>query len=704
MRKKLSDTPMRRSTRLQQEKTAEKSEPQRSRGSRTADILQPRESIKAYKKQVDPTKDPPDLPEVPSEPEAQPDVRQHVEKEKVLPPFVRLRRLELKEDPSPPPDRGKELEKPNVQWEVVKDLRARLQVLDTSKPQSGKAGHLEDPTTPSLERPVETRREPRQESWTGITPRMKVPPMKKTEVSKLASKTIPAQGVHKKWPKPNLYSLFFLLFFLILSISCWFVWKHGIPNSFILGYGPLTVWKGFATLWSETEECDAQCRQGLHIYLHGRKVAQMLGQAWGNSNAAEPLSFLLPSLVSSLVLLESIPDSLQFQSPSPQNPTIYQAWMDLLSGANSTVEIAAFYFTLRDSDLHMKEPSAKQGLDVFNLLRSLPSRGVKLKIAVNSPQSSEDDTDELVRHGADVRYVNMTQLTGGIVHTKLWVVDRKHIYIGSANMDWRSLTKVKELGVVLYNCSCLAKDLHRIFAMYRALGKEGASIPTTWPRKFAAESSLQEPRKLQLNGVEAQVYISSSPPALCSAGRTSDLTAILSTIKDAEKFIYISVMDYEPQCLFCKSERFWPVIDNALRTAACDKRVTVRLLIGCWQHSRQNMFVFLESLMVLRRKPLHCPIEVKLFVVPTEGEQIPYTYVNHNKYMVTDRVAYIGTSNWSEDYFLHTTGVGLIVNQSDVAPEAQSYTLRQQLVEVFLRDWESSYILPLENHWKCMEM
>ncbi|XP_025031443.1 phospholipase D3-like isoform X2 [Python bivittatus] len=647
MRKKLAapsqvtDTPMRRSTRLQQEKTAEKSEPQRSRGSRTADILQPRESIKAYKKQVDPTKDPPDLPEVPSEPEAQLDVRQHVEKEKVL------------------------LEKPNVQWEVVKDQRARLQVLDTSKPPSGKAGHLEDPTTPSLERPVETRREPRQKSWTGITPRIKVPPMKKTEVSKLPSKVIPAQGIRKKWPKPNLYSLFFLLLFLILSISCWFVWKHGIPNSFILGYGPLTLWKSFATLWSEAEECDAQC---------------------------------------SLVLLESIPDTLQFQPPSPQNPTIYQAWMDLLSGANSTVEIAAFYFTLRDSDLHMEEPSAKQGLDVFNLLRSLPSRGVKLEIAVNSPQSSEDDTDELVRHGADVRYVNMTQLTGGIVHTKLWVVDRKHIYIGSANMDWRSLTKVKELGVVLYNCSCLAKDLHRIFAMYQALGKEGASIPTTWPRKFAAESSLEEPRKLQLNGVEARVYISSSPPVLCSAGRTSDLTAILSTIEDAEKFIYISVMDYEPQCLFCKTERFWPVIDNALRTAACDKRVTVRLLIGCWQHSRQNMFVFLESLMVLRRKPLHCPIDVKLFVVPTEGEQIPYTYVNHNKYMVTDRVAYIGTSNWSEDYFLHTTGVGLIVNQSDVAPEAQSYTLRQQLVEVFLRDWESSYILPLENHWKCMEM
>lgn len=45
--------------------------------------------------------------------------------------------------------------------------------------------------------------------------------------------------------------------------------------------------------------------------------------------------------------------------------------------------------------------------------------------------------------GADVREVNLKALTGGIVHTKLWVVDQKHLYLGSANMDWRSLSQVK---------------------------------------------------------------------------------------------------------------------------------------------------------------------------------------------------------------------------------------------------------------------
>lgn len=36
----------------------------------------------------------------------------------------------------------------------------------------------------------------------------------------------------------------------------------------------------------------------------------------------------------------------------------------------------------------------------------------------------------------------------------------------------------------------------------------------------------------------------------------------------------------------------------------------------------------------------------RLFVVPASPEQkeIPFARVNHNKYMVTDRVAYIGTA------------------------------------------------------------
>lgn len=37
------------------------------------------------------------------------------------------------------------------------------------------------------------------------------------------------------------------------------------------------------------------------------------------------------------------------------------------------------------------------------------------------------------------------------------------MYIGSANSDWRSLTQVKEMGVYIQDCPCVAEDLGKIF-------------------------------------------------------------------------------------------------------------------------------------------------------------------------------------------------------------------------------------------------
>lgn len=45
-------------------------------------------------------------------------------------------------------------------------------------------------------------------------------------------------------------------------------------------------------------------------------------------------------------------------------------------------------------------------------------------------------------------------------------------------------------------------------------------------------------------------------------------------------------------------DRFWPVIDDALRTAAL-KRVEVRLLISHWNHTRSEIKYFLKSLVDL---------------------------------------------------------------------------------------------------------
>uniref|UniRef100_G3VUC3 PLD phosphodiesterase domain-containing protein n=1 Tax=Sarcophilus harrisii TaxID=9305 RepID=G3VUC3_SARHA len=417
--------------------------------------------------------------------------------------------------------------------------------------------------------------------------------------------------------------------------------------------------------WNSAEQCREKAEWG------------------GRRERREPSLVSLPilALPCSLVLAESIPEGMSFGPGGPQHLSTHQAWLQLIHRAQSRVDIV--------------------GQEILDRLLSLPGRGVRLHVAMNSPQETAvADLPPPLCAGAKVTPVHMERLTGGIVHSKFWVVDGRDIYVGSANADWRALAQIKELGAVLYNCSPVAQDLLSIFDTYQALGGPGAVLPTAWPPRFSAGSSLQKPIRLHLDGHPADVYLSSSPPALCAPGRTSDLQAILSTISQARKFIKVSVMDLMPQCMFCQPKRFWPELDSALRAAACDQRLPIQLLISCSRHSDPNMFIFLEALSILAQPPLSCPLHVKLFAVPVSGDQgqIPFARMNHNKYMVTDQAAYIGTSNWSHDYFLRTTGVALVI----MRPRgARLLPVQRQLLAVFERDWTSPYALPLSPRPPC---
>lgn len=81
-----------------------------------------------------------------------------------------------------------------------------------------------------------------------------------------------------------------------------------------------------------------------------------------------------------------------------------------------------------------------------------------------------------------------------------------------------SLFKVKEVGVSLEDCSCLAQDAQRIFGVYWSLGGVNASVPPFWPDRLTALSSSHNPLQLRLNGVSARVYLSVSFTAEESLG------------------------------------------------------------------------------------------------------------------------------------------------------------------------------------------
>lgn len=77
--------------------------------------------------------------------------------------------------------------------------------------------------------------------------------------------------------------------------------------------------------------------------------------------------------------------------------------------------------------------------------------------------------------------------------------------------------------------------------------------------------------------------------------------------------------------------------------------------------------------------------------------KIPFARVNHNKYMVTDNVAYIGTSNWSADYFIDTAGIGFVLQEASKFGSNDTQSIRKDLASVFERDWNSAYAVDLKK-------
>lgn len=67
----------------------------------------------------------------------------------------------------------------------------------------------------------------------------------------------------------------------------------------------------------------------------------------------------------------------------------------------------------------------------------------------------------------------------------------------------------KELGVTVFNCSCLALDLHRVFLFYWQL-HDRDYIPSIWSKRVTALYGRHEGLELQLNSSQAVAYVSVS--------------------------------------------------------------------------------------------------------------------------------------------------------------------------------------------------
>lgn len=72
--------------------------------------------------------------------------------------------------------------------------------------------------------------------------------------------------------------------------------------------------------------------------------------------------------------------------------------------------------------------------------------------------------------------VDMQKLTHGVLHTKFWVVDQTHFYLGSANMDWRSLTQVCVYPAHLH-CLLLNFPIHSVVQLSEPYSYSSLGLP-----------------------------------------------------------------------------------------------------------------------------------------------------------------------------------------------------------------------------------
>jgi phosphatidylserine/phosphatidylglycerophosphate/cardiolipin synthase-like enzyme len=361
---------------------------------------------------------------------------------------------------------------------------------------------------------------------------------------------------------------------------------------------------------------------------------------------------------SSLTLVESVPVETTLQHDDV--PDAHEVWLEMVNAATQSLDIAQFY---------VNNAPGKRLAPIIEAIERAADRGVRVRFLADEFFAAKypETLDRLsARKGIALRRYAVGPLMGGVLHAKYFVVDRREIYLGSQNFDWVSLEHIQEMGVRVRSQS-VARALLDVFEADWQLA-DSASAPL---RKRARDWPVQ------LASGEA-VTLVASPKKWLPDEKSWDLPVLEQLIDDARGQVDVQVLTYKTES---KRGGSFHVLDDALRSAA-KRKVKVRLLVSDWS-TKPGAEGHL-ALWDLSR----AGVEVRVLTVPPwSGGPIDYGRVAHAKYMVVDgALAWVGTSNWEGDYFLHSRNVGLVV---------QSPSFADLLGRVFEDGWASAYSAPI---------
>lgn len=210
----------------------------------------------------------------------------------------------------------------------------------------------------------------------------------------------------------------------------------------------------------------------------------------------------------------------------------FDAWMTLVNRTKESLFIGSYYWDLNNTN--------SLGDKIFNAIKS---KNVDVRLLQSFPDRKHSNDGTKIFQNQSMIKVRSIDLRGdlGIFHSKFFISDEMHIYLGSANLDWRSLSQFKELGVLIQNCSCLAKELTKIFNIYWNFNNSSNLFDTNVNMSNPLIINFNKNVKERFN-----TFFSTAPSTHSSQGWTSDLDAIKETILNAKRYIHVCVMKYAP--------------------------------------------------------------------------------------------------------------------------------------------------------------
>ena len=379
-------------------------------------------------------------------------------------------------------------------------------------------------------------------------------------------------------------------------------------------------------------------------------------------------------IVGTLEFLESYPEETGLNLPEFSEAS--QIWPVVLGQAEKSIDVASFYFSRSGDGMDSPPPAGLVDHLLISMDAMAMAAGNGVQVRVLGDASFQKTYPEALAfldavEGVESRVIDMKSLWGGVMHAKYFQVDEELLYVGSQNWDWRALTQIRELGALVTHPG-MAADLRRIFELDWSLAAGLDSQPVVIPENIPF-AHLPHAQLETASGELVEAVLAASPQGGLPEDLPWDLPLLLEMIAAANSRVNLQLLSYN---VSDRDGNYFAELDNALRAAAA-RQVKVSILISNWSKAYYKLH-WLQSLAAVRN------IDLKFSNIPEHSRGfIPYARVEHPKYMTVDgQAAWVGTSNWSRDYFYSSRNVSLFFQGAGAATPLDRF---------FARGWNSPY-------------